>query len=450
MERELILKYIERDRDENARRRRMYDYYNGKHAIMHRCMEDPSKPNNKVANGYPYYIANSYSGYVFGKPVVYTAEDEALNQKLLDCFKYNDEQETNSAIGLDMGICGVGVEIHYVDADGMDRFCAVDPVGCIDVRDGTIENNLTTLIRYYEVENIETNRTEMYVEVLDKQYRETYRKEGSELVLLDRSLHGYGDVPAVIWENNKFREGDFAPVITQIDAYNIMQSDAINDQEYFTDAMLALYGIGDMGEDEEGGGIAGMKQKRVLLMPNDSKAEWLIKSQNDQTPENIKIRLNNDIHKFSGCPDMTDEKFAGNASGVALRYKLLDFEIIASMKQRGAKKALQRRLELLCNIWRVKGQGSWDWRDVQITFKRALPENMLEISQTLSNLGSLLSDETKRSMIPLELDEDAEKQRLAEQNKLGLSLFSESEFKTGELNDPASDAAEGAQLNANE
>lgn len=443
MEKELILKYIQRDQAESERRKRMFEYYAGKHDILNRQMEDMSKPNNKVANGYPYLISNSYTGYMFGKPVNYSAMDEALDEKIQSCFKYNDEQDVNTAIGLDMSICGVGVEILYTDTDGNERFCGVSPIGCIDVRDDSIENNLVALIRYYEVENIAENRRELWVEVLDNNYAEKYRKDGGELVLVERRPHGFGDVPAVIWENNKFRMGDFEPVLTQIDAYNIMQSDAINDQEYFTDAMLALYGIGDMGDDEEGGGVAGMKQRRVLLMPSDSKAEWLIKSQSDQTPENIKTRLNNDIHKFSGCPDMTDESFAGNASGVALRYKLLDFEINASAKQRGVKKALQRRLELLCNIWRVKGQGSWDWRDVQITFKRALPENMLEISQTLSNFGSLLSDETKRSMIPADLDEETEKQRLEEQREQGISLFSIKEEQTMEIG-----GAGGGGLNA--
>lgn len=330
MNRELILKYIQRDQKENARRQRMFDYYNSRQDILFRQMEDASKPNNKVVSAYPYLISNSYTGYMFGRPVDYSVQDEALNERIQDCYKYNDEQDVNTAIGLDMSICGVGVEVLYTDADGMERFCSVDPVGCIDVRDDTIENNLVALIRYYEIEDIASNRTELHVEVLDAQYREHYIRDGGELVLLEASAHGFGDVPAVIWENNKFRTGDFEPVMTQIDAYNIMQSDAINDQEYFTDAMLALYGIGDMGDDEEGGGVSGMKQRRVLLMPSDSKAEWLIKSQSDQTPENIKTRLNNDIHKFSGCPDMTDESFAGNASGVALKYKLLDFEINAS------------------------------------------------------------------------------------------------------------------------
>lgn len=441
MDTKLILKYIQRDHAESERRKRLFDYYNGRHAILNRRMEDASKPNNKVANGYPYLISNSYTGYMFGRPAGYSAQDEELDGRIQSCYKYNDEQDTNTALGLDMSICGVGVEILYTDADGMERFCSVSPIGCIDVRDDTIENNLIALIRYYEIEDIANDKKELRVEVMDQQYCESYRKEGGELILLERSPHGFGDVPVVIWENNKFRMGDFEPVLTQIDAYNIMQSDSINDQEYFTDALLALYGIGDMGDEEDGGGVAGMKQRRVLLLPSDSKAEWLIKTQSDQIPENIKNRLNNDIHKFSGCPDMTDESFAGNASGVALRYKLLDFEINASAKQRGVKKALQRRLELLCNIWRVKGQGNWDWRDVQITFKRALPENMLEISQTLSNFGSLLSDETKRSMIPADLDEETEKQRIEEQSQRGMSLFSIDEQQTFDI-------AEGGGLNA--
>lgn len=447
MERDLILKYIQLDEDEYSRRRRMFDYYNEKQDILKREQKDASKPNNRIAHSYPRMIANAYNGYMFGKPVTYSAQDEELNQRIQDTFKYNDEEAQNSSIGLDMGICGVGVEVHYTDANGMDRFCAVDPVGCIDVRDDTIENNLVALIRYYDVLDVADGKTTRMVEVLDDKFRELYRQDGSELIQVSRTEHGYQDVPAVIWENNKFRTGDFEPVMTEIDAYNIMQSESLNDQQYFTDALLALKGL----EGTTPEGIAEMKEERVLLLPVDSDASWLIKQQSDQLPENIKNRLNEDIHKFSGCPDMGDDSFAGNASGVALKYKLLGFEINASAKQRGIKKALQRRIELLCNIWSVKGAGKWDWRDVQISFKRALPENLLEISQMLSNFGNLLSDETKRSMIPMDLDEETEKQRLEEQSRLGLDLFSASERMLGELEPDAGnnnpDPAEGDGMN---
>ena len=222
---------------------------------------------------------------------------------------------------------------------------------------------------------------------------------------------------------------DFEGQISLIDAYNLLQSEGINSEEYFNDAYLMLKGL--LGTDDSD--IADMKAKRVLLMPMDSDASFLTKQHDDAATENLKNRLNNDIHRFSGCPDMTDESFSGNASGVALKYKLLQFENIAGTKEREFKRGLQRRLELLCNIWNILGRGSFDWRDVQISFKRALPENLLELSQTLSNFGSILSDETKRGMIPMDIDEETEKQRLEEQTQRGMSLYSYNELQTGEL-----------------
>jgi SPP1 family phage portal protein len=166
-----------------------------------------------------------------------------------------------------------------------------------------------------------------------------------------------------------------------------------------------------------------MKKNRVLLIPADADASFLIKQQNDAITENVKNRLNNDIHRFSGCPDMTDQNFAGNASGVAIRYKILQFENIASVKEREFKRGLQRRAELLCNIWDVKGRGSFDWRDLQISFRRALPQNLLEVAQTLSELGSVISDETKRAQLPMDIDEDVEKERIKQQRQENMALY---------------------------
>ena len=430
MDKELILKYIQRDENERKRRERLYAYYRGKHDILNRQMKDTSKPNNRLANGYPYLITNAYTGYLFGEPVAYSTPDEVLQSNINDAFKYNDEQAENSMLGLDLSICGTAIEIHYVDGDALERFKRVDPVGCIAVRDSGIEGDLLALIRYYDIDDVEHNRSIRVVEVLDKNVWEKYELETGGLRLVSQAMHGYGDVPAVVYRNNPDSMGDFEGQISLIDAYDLMQSEAINDQEYFTDAYLCLKGL--MGTTNED--IADMKTSRVLLLPStDSDAGFLTKQQNDAVSENIKNRLNNDIHRFSGCPDMTDESFAGNASGVAIKYKLLQFENIAAVKEREFKRGLQRRIELLCNIWGTLSRGSFDWRQVQITFKRALPENLLELSQALSNFAGILSDETKRSMIPLDIDEETEKARLEEQTQLGLSLFTYNELKTGDL-----------------
>ena len=196
MDSELILKYIRRDEQERMRRERMYDYYRNKHNILDRCMNDPTKPNNKLVHGYPNYIANAYTGYMFGEPVGYSAQDEALQMNVMDAFRYNDEQAENCALGLDLSICGVAVELHYLDTNAIARFKRVDPVGCIAVRDTSIEENLTELIRYYDVEEMDADRTVRMVEVLDAQNWSVYREETGGLVEIETKPHGYGDVPA--------------------------------------------------------------------------------------------------------------------------------------------------------------------------------------------------------------------------------------------------------------
>lgn len=438
---EEIRAYIAADAAEKARRAKLYAYYRYQNDILRGERKNDGKPDNRLAHGFVPYICNAYAGYMFGKPVTYSPEAmeggatdpeaEALYDALDECYRYNDEQSENTLLGLDCAVCGEAVEILYVDADAEVRFARVDPVGCVAVRDGTIEDALEALIRYYDRYDVVNKRIVRTVEVYDSQTVTTYRSEnGPEGDFGEPEVreHFFGDVPAVVYKNNLFGMGDAEGVITLIDAYDRAQSDGVNDQEAFTDAYLALYGIGDLDEAEN------MRRKKLLLMPSDAKAEWLVKQQNDAVPENQKKRLNADIHRFSACPDMSDENFAGNASGVALSYKLLQFENVAGIKEREFKRGLQRRLELLCNFWQVKGKPKWDWRGVKISFHRALPQNLLEISQVIGNLSDVVSDETKRELLPMDINEDTEKQRLAEQ--YGNSLFTPKERKTGDINDP--------------
>lgn len=418
-----IRAYLEKHAPEEARRKKLFAYYDGDHAICHRRFDDASKPNNRVSNGYPKLIANMYAGYLLGEPVSYTAGvgGEALEESLRADYDYSDEQAENSQLALDLAICGVGTEILYVDQDGHVRFKRVDPIGCIAIWDDTIEENLRALIRYYDVYSVTAQRTTRMVEVYEAETKRVYKTDlsGLGLELIEEEYHYFGDVPVVAFKNNARLSGDFEGEISLIDGYDLMQSDALNDDEYFSDAYLMLKGM----SGTDGNDIAEMKQNRVMLLPNDGGAEWLIKQSSDGAAENIKTRLDRDIHRFSGVPDMSDENFAGNASGVAIRYKLLAFENIAKAKEREFKRGLQRRLELMCNIWRIMGRGDFDWRDVTITFKRALPQNLLESAQAMSALGGVISDETKRSMLPIEIDEDVEKERLAQQREEGLSLF---------------------------
>lgn len=451
---EAIRAYIAADAPERARRERLYRYYQVKNDILSGERGRDDKPDNRLAHGYVPYIANAFTGYMFGQPVTYspiTSVDgddgaEAFMDAVAGCFRYNDEEAENAALGLDCAICGYAVEIMYVDQDAVTRFARVDPVGCIDVRDGTLEDALQALIRYYDRYDVVTGITTRWVEVYEAEGVTVYRSQAQDFTAyseVTRRENLFGDVPAVVYKNNLFGRGDAEGQLSLIDAYDRMQSDGVNDQQYFTDALLALTGIGELDQDD----AKDMRKNRLLLLPDGATAQWLIKQQSDATPQNIKDRLNSDIHRFSACPDMSDENFAGNASGVALKYKLWQFENVSGIKEREFKRGLQRRLELLCNIWRLKGMGEFDWRSVKIEFHRALPENLLELSQVIGNLSDVLSDETKRGLLPLDIDEDTEKQRLmAERGEA--PLFTPEERRTGWVDEQSLAAAGGGDVTA--
>lgn len=163
----------------------------------------------------------------------------------------------------------------------------------------------------------------------------------------------------------------------------------------FTDSYLVLVNMGGTN----GADVDNMVKKRVLLVDSDGDAKWLIKDVNDAWIENYKNRIKSDIHKFSNTPDMSDETFGNNLSGVSLRYKLLGMEQLRSSKERKFKKGLQRRIELICNFLSITNK-ELTYTGIDMQFNNTLPQNILETSQIIQNLSNYLSVETLIEQLP--------------------------------------------------
>ena len=119
----------------------------------------------------------------------------------------------------------------------------------------------------------------------------------------------------------------------------------------------------------------------------------------------LKNSIVSDIHKISGVPDMTDQSFAGNTSGVAMKYKLLGLEQITRVKQRFFTEGLKYRLMLFSNVARVQG-ADISIADIEIDFRRSLPSNVLEIAQTVSQLSGLVPTKDLLAQLPFIADAD--------------------------------------------
>ena len=372
-------------------------------------MKDKTKPNNKIANAYASYITDTLVGYFIGEPISYTSNDDVLLQDLSMVFEYNDEADENAELAKNASIYGVAYEMLYLE-DKMIRFKSLDPKEIIPIFDKTVEQNLMAVIRYYDDYDVVTDKTYTLVEVIDNTMVRRYKMDNSFL-LLEEYPHFFGMVPVAIYKNNEEERGDFEAVISLIDAYDKMESDTLNDFEYFVDAYLALYGFTADPED-----VAQMKENRILLMDEGTSAEWLIKQTSDTYVENMKNRLDADIHKFAKCPNMADKEFASNASGVAIKFKLLGTENLVSIKERKFKRGLQQRLELMSMINSVLREG-FDWRGIDIIFTRNVPSNDTDIANMVNTLKDIVSEETLLAQIPFVEDVQDELKRLKEERE---------------------------------
>ena len=374
-------------------------------------MSDPSKPNNKIANAYASYITDTLVGYFIGEPITYTANDNVLIQDLNMILEYNDEADENAELAKNASIYGVAYEMLYLsEEDKMIRFKSLNPKEVIPIFDKTVEQNLLAVMRYYEDYDYVEDNTYTIVEVIDSKMVRRYKLD-TGLSLLEEYPHYFSMVPVAIFKNNEDETGDFEQVISLIDAYDKMESDSLNDFEYFVDAYLALYGFTADAED-----IAQMKENRVLLMDEGTSAEWLIKQTSDAYVENMKNRLDKDIHKFAKCPNMSVEEFASNASGIAIKFKLLGTENLVSIKERKFKRGLQQRLELMSMINSVLREG-FDWRAIDIVFTRNIPSNDTDIANMVNTLKDIVSEETLLAQIPFVEDVQNELEKLKKERE---------------------------------
>ena len=416
---ELILDLIQKHSTEKARLNKLLRYYkNENDKITNREYKNKNKPQNRLSHPYCQYITNTAVGYFLGKPVTYQTEDNKLLESLTDMFRYNDEADNNTTLAKMASIYGYAYEIMYIDKWAKPRFKAVDPAELIVCYDNTLEENIVLAIRYYDEEVGEDEvitKLEIYTKPIQNEQGQVVGNgkliKGilkDDAVTLQEELDCYfDDIPVNVYTNNDELFGDFERVLNLIDAYDQTQSDTANDFELFTNCMLVVNG--ELIDDEQAQNLSDINV--IQFLNSDSDAKYLIKNIQDTALENYKNRLNEDIHRFSFVPNMADENFSNNASGVAMKFKLMGLENLISVKEAKFKKGLMKRIELLCAYTKMKNNSDYSYLAIEPIFTRNTPANELEISQMMQNLTGILSEETVIGLHPKVTDTQAEIQR---------------------------------------
>lgn len=417
---ELLQKMINRFRVNVEPKLHKYkNYYDGIQQILSKSYEDASKPCCRAVVNYCKNIVDSYCGYLASPGYIsYSSENDI--EEIMEILRYNDYQAEDSDFLLNALIYGTSAELMYNDAQSKTRFKIIDPTQCFGVYDDSLSADLLYFVRMYKASEwdlSDTYNVDVYTDTTIRHYKMS--GANGSLLFVSEKPHYFSQCPANIF-NLPDEKSIFDCVISLQDAVNELLSSEIDDYSAFCDAYLLLAGV-----DADADDIAAAKKNRVFVLPDkDATAQYLTKNANDTQVENILKRIHDSIYRIAQCPDFSSETFVGGvSSGIAIRYRLTGMETRAAKICAEMKKALQRRVEIICGMAALK-LGEAVFRDINIDFKRNIPEDLTATIQLINNLKGSVSDATLLGQLPFIDDVNKELEALQAQKEANMSLYS--------------------------
>ena len=409
-----VRKFLLRHEKEFGRLDKLQRYYLGKHDVLNRKKES-GVPNNKIVCNHAKEISDTATGYFIGNPITYTGKQLG---KLTEWFGMCAIDNVDMSVAKDMSKFGRGYELICMSDDevSVPKSYCIHPKDIFVVYDDTVVHNPLFAVYYYPVLDADENHLGYKVWVYTKNICMLFNTDTvfKQEILSEEHDIFFGDVPIIEYSNNEEQQGDFEQVIGLLDAYNLLMSDRVNDKEQFVDAILLLINamLGD-DDEERNESIELLKQKKMLELPAESDARYLTRTFDESGVEILKKALEQDIHKFANVPCMSDENFVGNASGVAMEYKLLGLEMLTKIKESNFKKGLKRRIKMYGAIAKIKGCGTIG--EAEPVFTRGLPKNITELSDIVSQLSGIVPDKILLSILPFVKDAEEAIKLLKEQ-----------------------------------
>ncbi len=436
---EIVVTLIERHKRSAERFNKLLAYYRGEHPIT-KYEGKPGKPNNKVVNNYCKYIVDMTTGFFFGAPITYTASENVDITALLETYQKQGINDTDVKLFKNMCMYGCAYELVYNNSEGEPESVVLPPQQAFVVYDDTAEHNRLFGVHYREKRDLNNSVVGYIAKVYTDSEIITF--EGptiNGLVGKEPETHEFGACPLFEYVNNDEFQGDYEQLLENVNSYNRLQSDRVNDKEQFVDAFLFLKDI-ELDTDR----AKELKLEKILMaFTEHGDAKYLSKVLNEADTEVLKKSLNDDMHKFSMVPDLSDEKFSGNASGVAIEYKLIGFENMITNKEAFFFKGLRERLKLYIAFLadKTKEMTQIDVHDIEIISSRNLPQDDEKKADMVAKLRGVVSDTTLRGVLSFVKDEESEVKRLEEQNRQESErrLAEETAFLTGAYEDEPDD-----------
>jgi SPP1 family phage portal protein len=396
------------------------------------------KVNNKIANDFFSEIVDMKTGFFCGVPISYVIENDAAQDVVNDFNRYNSMPDVDYETAKAATICGLGVRMfYYIGAK-----IAVKVMNAWEfVFTGEAVDDPREVIRFYKTQQILASGKKLDVEHADvydavNVYPYVKREGETYYTLVEGGVvpHMVPGVPVRGVLNNEDGIGDAEKVLELIDGYDRALSDINSELEQFRLAYLAITGA-EITEEV----LQMAKRTGAFSLPGpEAKIEFIVKNLNDAIIEHHLDRMERNIYRFSRTPNMNDESFAGNLSGIAMKFKFRSFEDKCKTAELKFKRSLREQYAILTAVWSATGLASFDYLDVEFVFTRNYPQNLIEEITFLQQAKGIISDETALSLVSFIDHPKQEMEKIEVQREENIEKFLSSPLQQT-IGDPADD-----------
>lgn len=405
-------------------RRKHGEYYDGVNCVIKQGAVE-GRPNYSINVNMAKYIIDVSTAYAFSIPIVFSTTDESTKtvlEKIDHINKNCNYDEIDLQQGGDLATYGVSYQLVMALDNDMpieDRivFKHLEPLQTFMVIDNSILKNTFCGVYFYCYKEKGTRKKKIYV--YDDVDLYIFVEVGGVVKLESVEPHNMGFIPIIESLNNDDAFSDIQCVTDLLDALSLAISNNTDNLQSIANAILAISG-GTLTEEQ----IKEINQYKVANMPVGAAMNWIIKNIN---PEAEKMQIDNllkFLFQISQVPDLTDDAFGGNQSGVAMQYKLWSLDQLWATKTKKYKKSVLKRLKIILHLLQYQFESNVDLiNKIDITFSKNLPQDNTDLYQMVNALKDILSKRTIIKQVPFVEDVEAELEELDKEAEKNADLY---------------------------
>lgn len=417
----------------------------------------PNRSNARIKTNFIQKLVDEEALYSFGNKITYKALDEKHKNAipLIDYhFKNNGAGYDNSS-GKRLIEFHLGYELNFITKDNKFKNLHLNPLNS-DI--WLNEYNEPEFFIYVHSKNVirpprKKPKLVDFIDVYDSKYT-YYLDEAFDIKEIKAHNMGtlpvgYGVVDNVRYtEENGYIEGDKTIHRTTKTLQLAIEqncSDITQEITDFHNAILKFYGVDLEDEVDDKGNVVldneGNPVKKEPIIGNNSvlyfdekqkaDAEWLIKKIDGSFIKETRDDFKDLIYTLTSHID-NNMKLESNLSGVALRSRLQSLEAKVKANEDAMEDIIRKRLQCLFNWLRLTSNGAIDYDEnlISIEFTPCVPQDIQILAQIIAQIPhDVLSNETKRSLLPFVTVNEVEEERIKREDREKLQQIDFSQSK---------------------